>query len=278
MALPSRRLERLLAATLFALIVTHHHAHCTPPSEPGAATAAAEHAGSASEAGIDADAQEWRSHHHELENVVVRKHRLPALLGPALTHNFTLPEVQLRKGLAYIGALPPLCCAFCSIHLPFAGLRDERSCLCQSQQRRYQCACRAAVAQQQWLQRHLSVHKYPLPPAAVVCGVPVHYAVTSCSSPSPASRRLELPPAACDPRPVDRAPAHQGRAGRRQHRMGPGGRLRQRFLQALYKVADSSVSESQRHNQKWRHSWHAICIHGEPSYAPARSVKNAKFS
>lgn len=111
-ALPTGCLELLLAATLFALIVAHHPVKCQPSLSSAAATAAAAAAAaaqtsSAPGAGSDPDVREWRSHHYELENVSVRKHRLPALLGAVLAHDFTLPEVQLRKGLTYLGALQP---------------------------------------------------------------------------------------------------------------------------------------------------------------------------
>ena len=47
----------------------------------------------------------WQTYYHRLNNVMVSNQRLSALLGSLLGHwEFTVPEVQLRRGLVYTGS------------------------------------------------------------------------------------------------------------------------------------------------------------------------------
>lgn len=73
-------------------------------SQPSVATQAAPQLGSASDPNRGVESEEWKAYMHQLSSVTVSNQRLSTLLGPVLNYQFSLPEVQLRKGLVHVGA------------------------------------------------------------------------------------------------------------------------------------------------------------------------------
>ncbi|KAG1667238.1 hypothetical protein FOA52_009803 [Chlamydomonas sp. UWO 241] len=50
------------------------------------------------------ESEEWRAYFHSLNSIVVHNQRMSNLMGPILNYSFSIPEVQLRKGMVYTGS------------------------------------------------------------------------------------------------------------------------------------------------------------------------------